>query len=69
MQAKPKFRTLAEAIKLARTVKDLPAHGCRISGTIVRVEDASDNNNGPLNKNSCSGEPGLNAKGDAERRK
>ena len=69
MQAKPKFRTLAGAIMLAKAVKELPAHRCRISGTIVRVEDASDNNNGPLNNNSYSGEPGLNAKGDAERRR
>ena len=35
---------------LARTVKDLPAHRYQTSGTIVRVDNASDDNNGPLNK-------------------
>ena len=47
---------------LAKTVKDLPAHRYRTSGTIVRVDNASDDNNGPLTHIPRNGEPGLNAR-------
>ena len=44
------------------SMKDLLTHLYRTSDNIVRVENASDNNNGPLIPNPCGDESGLKAK-------